>query len=266
MQSPEVFLLGIPYEGEQNFLKGTHEAPIKIRWAMESIETYSFYQKSSMPAYVDLGDLTIEKEEPKNTLVTIKNRLHELIPESGRALYLGGDHTVTWACFAYHKENNPDLFLLHLDAHLDRREIYQGERWNHATVIKRIEDTVGRDNVFSLGVRSIAPEEEATNFDQNLEDGFTKVRDLIEGKPLYLSIDVDVINPSEFPAVGNPEPGGPSFKKLLNLILKLRGKLIAADIVEVNPRACQCHYPIVTASILVRELLILLKNGYQIHS
>jgi len=257
MPSPEVLVLGIPYEGKENFLPGAKEAPERIRWALESIEIKSFYQNALMPEYRDLGDLKVEAGTPLDVLTRIKEKLMDNLDLEKRFLFLGGDHTITWATVGAYLAVYSDLYVIHLDAHLDRRNTFEGERLNHATVIKRIEEMIGPQRVFSLGIRSIAPEEEAQ---------FAKAKDLawmtekFKGKPFYLTLDVDVLDPSEFPAVSNPEPGGISFKELLDSLLPLGGKLVGADIVEVNPRSCNCHYPLVTAAVLVRELLILLSK------
>ena len=254
----KVLLVGIPYEGKQNFFPGASQAPLAIRWALESIEIKSFYQERTIPEYEDLGDLPILEGEPLFVLKDIKGRIKERLGRDTRTLFLGGDHTITWATFLAYFDIFPDLFLIHLDAHLDRRDSYEGEMLNHATVIKRIEEVVGEDHIFSLGVRSIAPEEKALNYSTGVFRSLKEILKKVGENPIYLSIDVDVFDPSQFPAVGNPEPGGPNFSEILNSILLLRGKIVASDIVEVNPRACRSHFPLVTAAVLVRELLILL--------
>lgn len=259
MPSPEILVLGIPYEGKGNFLHGTSAAPPKIRWALESIEIYSPYQNRLLPDYKDLGDLLIKMGNPRETLEEISETLKSQLNPNRRALFLGGDHTITWATVMAYLEIYSDLRVIHLDAHLDRRDIYEGERFNHATVIKRIEDKIGAPGVFSLGVRSVAPSEKA-EYLKEVYKNLPLVLEKVKDKPIYLTLDVDVMDPSEFPAVGNPEPGGPSFREILDSLLLLKGKLVGADIVEVNPNACKCHYSLVTAAVLMREILILLEN------
>jgi agmatinase len=256
MASGEIILLGIPYEGKENFLKGTREAPFKIRWSMESIEDYSPYQKRSIPLYTDFGDLNIPQGSPREVLEEVEKRLEKILDGRMRPLFIGGDHTITWATFGALHHLYKDLVLLHLDAHLDRRDQYKGERLNHATVMRRIEERFGRDRILSFGIRSVAEEELGVSYARELGP----LPEELKGKPLYLSLDLDVLDPSQFPAVGNPEPGGVTFKELLDWLFQLKGRLVGAELVEINPSATSSIYPFVTAAVLVRELLILLSG------
>ena len=148
-----------------------------------------------------------------------------------------------------------DFWVVHFDAHLDRRDVFFGNRWSHATVIKRIEEIVGPEKVLTFGYRSKAPEEKETGYPFHVLEHLKRILPQID-KKIYLTVDLDVLDPSEFLAVSNPEPGGISFWELQESITLLKGRLIAADIVEFNPLSAPLVFPAVTAALLLRELLI----------
>ncbi len=250
--------MGLAYEGPEDFLKGTAMAPSRLRWAMESIEDYSVYQRRLVPRYQDHGDVYPEGATPEARLQSLTQQVASRLRPGERWLFLGGDHAVTYATVAALLPLYPQLTVVHLDAHLDRRETFEGNRWSHATVMKRLQDLLGDPHrIHTLGYRSRAPEEpeEGVPF-QVLEP----LRQLLPQLrfPVYLTLDLDVLDPSEFPAVGNPEPGGITFQELLEAIQLLKGLLVAADVVEYNPLASGALFPAVTGALLIRELLILL--------
>ncbi len=253
-------VIGIPYEGGENFLKGTTLAPAKIRWAMESIEIYSIYQNEYLPEYEDLGDFIPHEGSHRDILSSIEKHLTEVVAEPFGVL--GGDHSVTLPVVRAMKKVTDDFYVLHLDAHLDMRDEYYGNRYSHATVLRRIVEEIGEDRVISLGYRSTIPDEEyAPRFSAPFEvyKPLIAMLSRLEPERIYLTLDLDVLDPAEFPAVSNPEPGGISFKELIEAITALRGRLIGFDLVEFNPAVYPGHYPAVTAAVILRELLIALK-------
>ncbi len=254
---PSVELLGLPYEGPEDFLRGTALAPSRLRWAMESIEDYSVYQQTRVPKFQDHGDLYVPSGPPAQVLETLFQQVHERVHPRSRWLFLGGNHAVTYVTVKALLDHFPDLHVVHLDAHLDRRDTFEGNRWSHACVIRRLEELLGPDRIHTFGYRSRAEEEPETGVPFEVFAPLQKQIPSLKG-PLYLTIDLDVLDPSEFPAVTNPEPGGISFQELQQAIALLKGRLVAVDVVEYNPLSSPALFPAVTGALLVRELLITL--------
>jgi len=252
-----VYIVGVPYEGKKNVMGGTSLAPTKIRWGLEMIEDFSVYKNKEIPPYKDLGDLNFRSFY--ELLEGIENFLSSF-PSESKFLFLGGDHTISLPIVKHFSNLIEEVVVFHFDAHLDRREEYEGELTNNATVIRRIEEVVGSGNVYSFGIRSRAPgESKGNSFFYSIFPHLGEVIEKIGRKKIYLTIDFDVIDPSEFPAVTNPEPGGISFKELVRAIGMLEGRILGADLVEFNPKTSGDTFPAVTAAAVVREVLIALR-------
>lgn len=241
-------LFGISYEGNVNFTKGTSLGPAHTRFWLESIEDFSPYQARELE-YTELGDLyppfgLSGKEFVDWGAEALKE--WELEPPF---LAIGGDHTITLATCLYLREKLGKFPVVWLDAHLDARDEFQGEKFCHATVARRLADE--GFEVLSLGWRSLAPGEVGPEEKDVLER-------LSSVKKCYLSLDLDVLDPSVFPGVSNPEPGGMGFGDFMGFILSMEGKLLAADMVEYNPREDMGGLSGATAATLARELLILM--------
>ncbi len=241
-------LFGIPYEGRVNFTRGASLGPAHTRFWLESIEDFSPYQARELE-YSELGDLYppsgLSGEEFVSWCLEALDQW-ELEPPF---LALGGDHTITLATCIYLREKLGEFPVVWLDAHLDARDEYQGDKFCHATVARRLSDNGFQ--VLPLGWRSLAPGEEGPNEKKILAR-------LSSLKKCYMSLDLDVLDPSVFPGVSNPEPGVMSFGELISVILGLEGKILAADIVEYNPREDAGPASGGAAAILTRELLTLM--------
>ncbi len=259
-------LIGVSYEGKQNFLKGTRIAPSFIRWAYESIEDYSPYmkQKLSSDDFLDLGDFHASWEwAPLEFVERYHNFAGKLISKEDLVVFLGGDHFTTYANVHLLRKLGKEFVVFQLDAHLDRRDVFEGERFNHATFVRRLEEE--GFEVFTFGFRSFAKDLEYTNertYPFKVLENVRCIWDSIS-KDVYLSIDVDVLDPSVFPSVTNPEPNGIHLDELLYTIGLIKDKLIAVDIVEFSPIVGDAYRSGVCASTLLRESLIALK--YRAH-
>ncbi len=253
-----VKVLGIPYEGYENFQPGVQLAPAHIRWAYDSIEWYSIYQGKKVPEFEDLGDFYFySKENPESFLknaIALLNKINLLPP----FVALGGDHFVTYPVVKYLYEKGVNFKVIHLDAHLDRRDAMGGNPFSHASVIKRIEELVGVNNVFTFGYRSYFPEETPNNaIPFKVLEPLKEFLQKEEG-PFYLTLDLDVLDPSILPAVSNPEPGGITFQELIECFKILKDKIIAMDIVELDPLLDNSRSSSIIAAEIFREALILL--------
>ena len=232
---------GIPYEGIDDFRRGTSLAPAFVRFYLESIEDYSAHQ-GAWARWEDLGDFYPPPEAKGKAFVDwALKKLREVSPEPP-FVTLGGNHLVTLPVCLYLRERLGDFSVLWLDAHLDMRREFHGEPYSNATVARRLLEEGFQ--VVHLFWRSAFPEAE-----EALEAEIPE--------RIYISLDLDVLDPSVAPGVSNPEPGGPSFKELLEFLTSLRGReIVAADLVEFNPLVD--HRTGVVAALLLRELAVLL--------
>jgi agmatinase len=156
----------------------------------------------------------------------------------------------------------PDLHLIHLDAHTDLREDYLGETFSHSTVMRRITDFFDQKRLFQIGVRSGTEEEfcwakKAKSIVSLDEPSLKSLVRRLKGKPVYLSLDLDVIDPGYLPGVGTPEPGGLTFREFLSLLKSLQSlNVIGFDIVELTPDYDSTQISSITASVILREMIL----------
>ncbi|NPB04485.1 MAG: hypothetical protein GXO39_08775 [Thermotogae bacterium] len=254
-------LIGIPFETEANFLRGSSLAPAHIRWHTWGVDDYSPLQNAHRPPCEDLGDLWENFDLPSKTrLENLKEKLVALLRRSSHVptLFLGGDHTITYATAKALREVSGEFTILHLDAHLDRWNDYGG-KFSHATVIRRLEEEgfkVGTFGYRTVGVQEYEPDHgERFSIDAALE--FVSFQ-----RKVFVSLDLDVLDPSEFPCVSNPEPMGVSFKALLKLLISLKGKLVGAEMVEYLPTLDHSRRCGSVAAVLLREIMIVLANSH----
>ncbi|MCA1960850.1 MAG: agmatinase [Desulfomonile sp.] len=261
-------LLGMPLDVTSTYRRGSADAPSAIRVSSDSIESYSpFLDRDLLDApFADLGDVFVESSSLEETLAAIREMTALVMTASAFPLCLGGEHTIALPVVEALNEVHPDLIVVHADAHTDLREHYEGNPINHATVMRRIAEIVGPDRLIQLGIRSGTKEEFAwmRRHATILQWGPAAERDLLRrigDRPVYLSFDLDVLDPVCFPGTGNPEPGGWFYADVERLLFALdRVHLVAADVVELNPRVDPSEVSTITAARIVRELLLILGN------
>ncbi|MGL5329702.1 MAG: agmatinase, partial [Peptostreptococcaceae bacterium] len=184
---------------------------------------------------------------------------------------IGGEHLVTLPAFkAVHDKYN-DICVLHFDAHTDLREVYNNNKNSHATVIKRIWDIIGDNRIYQFGIRSgtkeefdFALKEKHTYMECFTIDTFGEILNSLDGKNVYLTIDLDVLDPSIFPGTGTPEPGGVTYKefeKIFKLLLNSKINLVGCDIVELSPDYDNTNVSTITACKILRELSLVVANN-----
>lgn len=265
----ELILFGAPFDGTTSFRPGTRFGPNAIRQESFGIETYSPYQDQELTDYsiCDIGDLELPFGNPRAALDKIEDWAREILLDEKRFLMLGGEHLITLAAIKAALEKHPDLVILHFDAHTDLREDYLGEKLSHASVIRRCWDLLGDNKIFSFGIRSgDKPEWDWAKehlflcpFDfSRLEEAL----DWIGKRPIYLTFDLDVIDPSEMPGTGTQEAGGMRFNEIIAMLKKLPGnQVISADINELCPSLDASGRSTALAIKLVREFsLLMLKD------
>ncbi|MCK5073207.1 MAG: agmatinase [Bacteriovoracaceae bacterium] len=269
-----IHLVGFPFDGTACFRKGTSLGPQKIREASENIETYSPYldRDTTNTPIIDLGDLPIGKtgdvEKDWNHANHVFFELlkdHDIKNENFRILTMGGEHSISYAPIKYHLEKFPDLVLIHLDAHADLRDGYEGYHYSHASIIRRVLDHFGNEHeLIQYGIRSGTCEEykwirENKTLIKDRTTFLQKISSIEERRPIYLTLDLDYFDPAFFPGTGTPEPGGEDFSSFVELLNILNKKyFVGADVVELSPNIDSTGNSSIFAAKIIRELLLTL--------
>lgn len=257
---PAAVILGAPYDSTATHRRGARWAPAAIRWASDSIESYSPTQTSDLDekALSDAGDVRLDGLVPGAAVEQVRAAVLET---PGLPCLLGGEHTMTVGAVAALAERHPDLAVVALDAHLDLRDDYEGEPLSHATTFRRVGEQIGFDRIAMLGVRSGTREEWA----RSATLGYcgrtgalpTGVWRAIGERPLYVSVDIDGFDPSLAPGTGNPEPLGLTVDDFVTLLAVLReGRVVGCDLVEVSPPFDPSGQTAALGAWLVREMLL----------
>lgn len=260
----KICVFGAPFDSTTSFRPGTRFASQHIRSDSWGLETYSPYQDLDMDdaKIFDCGDLELCFGDTQSALSDIEEMSSKIIKDGKIPCMIGGEHLVTLGSVRAAAKQYPDLCILHFDAHTDLREEYLGQPLSHATVIRRCHDIVGDGHIFQLGIRSGLREE----FNWGEEHGFLHKFDLgslgeamekIGGRPVYFTIDLDVLDPSVFPGTGTPEPGGVSFAELLKAVLAAaKLNIVGMDVNELCPVYDQSGASTAVACKVLRELLL----------
>ena len=236
---------GYPFDGTACFRKGTAEAPDQIRKHSYNFETYLMelgIDLSEISAN-DWGNLELSSNQEENELALF-DLVSKIVSANKFPIGLGGEHSLTPSAVKAIHQKYPTLAVVILDAHLDFRNQYEDNPLSHATVTRRVSDIVGIDNVRPIGIRSVSKAEiteaRATGL-KFIETGWTEVReylsDAIEGLdgPVYLSLDMDAVDPAFAPGVGTPEPFGMTPYEVLQTINFFADRIVGFDCVEVCP-------------------------------
>jgi agmatinase len=261
----KVVLFGAPYDSTTSFRPGTRFASRAIRGDSFGIETYSPYQDRDLTdiRVFDAGDLELPFGGPERALSMIEEQAETIFADGKLPAMLGGEHLVTLGAVRAAARRYPGLAIIHFDAHADLRDEYLGEHLSHASVMRRCWELIGDDSLYQFGIRSGDREEfrwgkghvftNRYNF-----DGLEDICRLLAGRPVYFSLDLDVLDPSVFPGTGTPEPGGVSFRELLDALWKLQGlRIVGFDMNELSPIYDQSGASTAVACKLLRELLLL---------
>jgi len=257
-------ILGCPYDGSASFRPGARFGPSAIRRASWGIETFSpyFQRDLSQCSIHDMGDLELPLGEKKASLDLIRMALRKILSGKKFPILLGGDHLITLPIIEEILPIYPRLHLLQIDAHADLREDYLGESLSHSTVMKRVIERLGEGRLFQIGIRSGVEEEfrlaRKMKSIVSLDPGaLSSMIKRLRNQPVYITLDLDVIDPSLLPGVGTPEPGGLSFQEFISLLKKLQTlHVIGFDIVELTPDYDPTQISSVTASVILREMIL----------
>ena len=257
---PLAVIIGAPYDATATHRRGAAAAPAAIRWASDSIETYSPAQERDLEdvALADTGDLDLTGLGPEAMVARVREAV---AAAPGLPLVIGGEHTVTVGAVSALADRHPDLAVVVLDAHLDLRDEIEGQRYSHATTIRRIADRIGVERIAALGVRSGTREEwrAASSLALCSRTGAIPLETwkAFAQRPLYLSVDIDGFDPSVAPGTGNPEPLGLTVDDFVAVLRVLReGRVVGCDVVEVSPPFDPSGQTSMLAAWLIREMLL----------
>ena len=264
-EDAEIVLFGAPFDSTTSFRPGARFDPPAIRRESYGLEVYSPYLDRALtdrPVF-DAGDLELPFGDPAPALAMIEAQADTILSDGKIPFLLGGEHLVTLGAVRAAVRKYPDLHILHFDAHADLRDEYLGAKLSHACVLRRCHELVGNGRIFQFGIRSGDRSEFTWGkkhvfthpFDmKGLDDVLTHLHDV----PVYLTVDMDVLDPSVFPGTGTPEPGGVSFDALRRALTAACGalKIVAADVNELSPHYDNSGISTAAACKIVRELLI----------
>ncbi|QKS72809.1 agmatinase [Paenalkalicoccus suaedae] len=264
----EIVMYGMPMDYTVSFRPGSRFGPNRIREASIGLEEYSVYLDRHLEELRvhDAGDMMLPFGNAGRSLDMIEQLLDQLFADGKFPVGLGGEHLVTWPVIkAAHKKYN-DLAIIHIDAHADLREEYEGEVLSHSTPVRKSCDLLGAENVYSFGIRSGMREEFQFAKESGMHmskfevaEPLKKILPTLAGRNVYVTIDIDVLDPAYAPGTGTAEAGGISSKELLEAIHAIAGSdvnVIGCDLVEVAPVYDHSEKTSIAASKFIREMML----------
>lgn len=265
-----IVLFGAPFDSTTSYRPGTRFASSAIRHESYGLELYSPYQDKDLSDYsiFDSGDLELCFGNTSKVLDAISERADIIINDGKIPFLIGGEHLVTLGSVRSLLKKYPDLNIIHFDAHADLRDDYLGEKLSHACVLRRCHDLLGDGRIFQFGIRSGDRSEfvwakEGHTFMHKFDlDGIEEVLIKLQGKPVYFTIDLDVLDSSCFPGTGTPEAGGVDFMSLIGAIEEVcaAADVVGCDVVELSPNLDVSGSSTALACKVVREFLLALQK------
>ncbi|MCL2555566.1 MAG: agmatinase [Firmicutes bacterium] len=260
-QNADIVILGAGFDSTTTYRPGARFAPSAIRKESYSIETYSPYQDKDLEdiKVCDAGDLDLPISDTKRVLEVIEDGISEILKANKLPILLGGEHLVTLGSIRAILQKYNDVIIVHFDAHADLRDDYLSDKLSHSTVIRRCYEQLVSREVHQFGIRSGDRQEfefakKSTKMQKFNFDGIEKIKD----KKVYLTVDMDVLDPSEFPGTGTPEAGGVKFLELLKATKTVfeNNEIVGVDIVELNPMVDNSGISTSLACKYLREVLL----------
>ena len=264
-EESDIVLFGAPYDGTVSYRPGTRFAPQSIRQESFGIETYSPYQNKDLEdlKVFDYGDLELPMGNREKALDIIYQTAKEITDNNKIPFMIGGEHLVTLPAFKAVLEKYNDLVLIQFDAHADLRNDYLGEGLSHACVMQRCYQIMHSKELYQFGIRSMTKEEHEFANKHTILEKFSantvlEAKAKIKDKPVYITIDLDVLDPSIFSGTGTPESGGLTYKELQKAILDMKGlNIVGLDVNELSPDYDHSKVSTITACKVIRELLMI---------
>ena len=264
-EEADTVLFGAPFDSTTSFRPGTRFGCGAIRRESYGLECYSPYQDRDLAdkKILDSGDLELCLGDAGKALDQIEERAEIILSGKKRPFLLGGEHLVTLGAFRAVYRHFPEVSIIHFDAHADLRQEYLDAELSHACVLRRCWELVGDGKIFQFGIRSGDRSEFAWGRDHVTTrkfdfSGLEETLGMLRGKPVYFTLDLDVLDPSVFPGTGTPEPGGVSFDALRQAAVMVcsRAWIVGCDVNELSPHYDMSGISTAAACKIVREMLL----------
>ncbi len=257
--SSDIVMLGMPFDGTVSYRSGSRFAPEQIRLASWGLEEYSpVFDKSLEDVnFHDVGDLEFPLGNTYKSLDLIQKNVEEIYKDGKKVFGIGGEHLVTLPEIKAVSKFYKDLAIVHFDAHTDLREEYLGEEMSHSAVIRHASKIVGAENIKQIGIRSGMKDEWEFMKENNTLISEYSGLDVLKDKKIFVTVDLDVLDPSVMPGTGTPESGGMQFNELIGWFKYLKNfDIIGADVVELAPDYDASGVSTAVATKVIRELLM----------
>lgn len=259
----KIIIMSAPLDHTTSYRPGTRFAGPYVREASYGLEEFDFPGGNSIEevSFFDWGELLLA---PGNTPAALKSIYHaaaRIFTDGKIPFTVGGEHLISSPLILAASERYPDLVVFHFDAHADLREDYMGMRESHASVMRRVAEIIGPENIYQFGIRSGSREEREfarrTHLLQWPGESLAKAIEETKGRPVYLTIDIDVVDPAFAPGTGTPEPGGCTSADILGAVNQFAAaNLIGFDLVEVSPPNDSSNITSILAAKIIRQALL----------
>ncbi|GIN86466.1 agmatinase [Heyndrickxia sporothermodurans] len=267
-EESQAVIYGMPMDWTVSYRPGSRFGPGRIREVSIGLEEYSPYLDRELEEvkYFDAGDIPLPFGNPQRSINLIEEYIDGLLKDKKFPLGMGGEHLVSWPVIKAMYKKYPNLAIIHMDAHTDLRSEYEGEPLSHSTPIRKAAELIGPESIYSFGIRSGMKEE----FEWAKENGMhiskfevleplKEVLPQLAGRPVYVTIDIDVLDPAHAPGTGTVDCGGITSKELLasiHEIARSNVNVVGGDLVEVAPIYDHSEQTANTASKLIREMIL----------
>lgn len=270
-EDADIVLYGAPFDSTTSFRPGTRFAGQAVRSESYGLETYSPYQDRDLTecSVFDSGDLELSIGDSQMVLTAIEERAATILQDGKLPFLIGGEHLVTLGAVRAAVKQYPQLHIIHFDAHTDLREDYLGVKLSHACVLRRCWELLGDARIHQFGIRSGEREEFLWAKEGHTElhpfclEGLEETVEKLKGTPVYVTVDLDVLDPAYFPGTGTPEPGGITFLELMRGVTEVCSELnvIGCDVNELCPGYDSSGVSTAAACKIIREMLLALQNN-----
>lgn len=258
-------LLGLPMDSTTSFRPGTRLAPARVRGVSAGIEEFSIYQKRSLLDidFFDGGDMVLPFGNVAESLNRIQCTVEAILKHGKQTLCIGGEHLVSLPVIKAYQHRYPELVVVQMDAHADLRQEYLGEELSHATVMRHVAHALGPQRLFQLGIRSATEDEleyaegRTCLYLDQLLGAVDSVKEQVGERPVYITLDIDVLDPAFAPGTGTPEPGGFSSRELLQAMHSFKElQVVGFDLVEISPPYEKGDNTSILGAKIIREALL----------
>ena len=261
-----VTIIGVPWDEQSSFLRGAADGPRAFRAAFTSDSSNQSTESGlelSNNIVIDAGDIAIPPSDPLAAITAIERGAQQALQDGAAVLAIGGDHAISWPLVRAHARIHRDLNILHFDAHPDLYDVFEGNKYSHACPFARVMEERLATRLVQVGIRTLndAQRSQVTRFSVEQIDMVSwEGADAVAARlafdgPVYISLDLDVLDPAFAPGISHYEPGGLSVRDVIRIMQRFRGRLVGADIVELNPTRDRDGVTAMVAAKLAKELV-----------